>query len=141
MARRKQKLVVKKLRFYSGQSPDDEIIHWLEQFEGAGRGVEGAAVKAALARGIGRQGDKETGRQGDKETGRQGADVDLDGIRRVVESAVVQAMGRFEVGRVAAGAGDEDEEAEGLLDCLGGALVLDDDDISREMVSGGEEKK
>ena len=92
----------------------------VEQFEDAAHGVEGNAVKEALARGI---------RENGAAAAPAGvADVDLDGIRQVVESAVTQAMTRFEVVGAAAGSVNEDEEAEELLENLGGALVLEEED-------------
>ncbi len=120
---RKKPIVEKRLRLYRGRNPDDEIIRWLDQFDGAGHGIESNAIKEALYRGISGSGDG-------GQLAAVSASVDLAEIRQVVESAVTQGLARFEgqIGGTVVSNSGEDEEAEELLDSLGGALVLMDDD-------------
>ena len=122
MARRR-KTVEFRIRLYSGQ--DDELIRWLEQFNDKPYGVKSQAVKEALLRGIGSDPDRPT-------TSAVPA-VDLAEVRRVVEAAVATALARFEgqvSGAVPAHPPEEDEETEDLLDSLGAALTLQDDEES-----------
>ena len=122
MARRR-KTVEFRIRLYSGQ--DDELIRWLEQFNDKPYGVKSQAVKEALLRGIGSDPDRPT-------TSAAPA-VDLAEVRRVVEAAVATALARFEgqvSGAVPATPPEEDEETEDLLDSLGAALTLQDDEES-----------
>lgn len=119
-----QEKVTKVLRLYPGQEPDDAIIEWLGQFGGATRGIEGHAIKLALARGIGGGGD---GNGAEAAAGAVAVDLDLEQIRRVVEAGVEagvgRAMSRYQVAGLAEGG--EDDEAEELLAQLGGALVME----------------
>lgn len=115
MPRRKRRQVQYLLRLHPGQ--DDELIHWLEQFDDQSYGVKSQAVKRALLQGIG---------GGDPGQGSPVPALDLTEIRRVVEAAVTQALARFEgqVAGAAMAAPEEDDETESLLDDLGAALVL-----------------
>lgn len=105
------------LRLYWGQ--DDDLIGWLEKFDGQPYGVKTQAVKEALRRNLGAGGEQAAAAQ---------PAVDLAEVRRVVEAAVTSALARFEgqVHGVAAGVPGEDDEAEDLLDALGDSLVLGD---------------
>jgi len=121
MARRR-KTVEFRIRLYSGQ--DDELIRWLEQFNDKPYGVKSQAVKEALLRGMG---------SGNPGQGDAAPAVDLAEVRRVVEAAVATALARFEgqvSGAVPAHPPEEDEETEDLLDSLGAALTLQDDEES-----------
>jgi hypothetical protein len=101
------------IRLYPGQ--DDELLHWLEQFDDRPYGLKSQAVKEALLRGIG----------DGSHTGGSPA-VDLSEVRRVVEAAVETALSRLQgpVGAAPGSLSTEDDEAEDLLDALGEALVL-----------------
>jgi hypothetical protein len=118
MPRQRRKHVVEfRLRLYRGQ--DDELIDWLEQFDERPYGVKTQAVKETLQRGI----------EGAPNPGTAPA-IDLAELRRVVEAAVAAALSRFE-GRIAGtpvATPEEDDETEDLLDALGAALVLADDE-------------
>lgn len=105
------------LRLYWGQ--DDDLIGWLEQFDGQPYGVKTQAVKEALRRNLG---------AGEEQGPAVQPVIDLAEVRRVVEAAVTSALARFEgqVHGVAAGVAGEDDEAEDLLDALGDSLVLGD---------------
>jgi hypothetical protein len=114
-SKRRQTEVQLHIRLYPGQ--DDELLHWLEQFDDRPYGVKSQAVKEALLRGV----------EGAAAPG--GAPViDLSEVRRVVEAAVETALSRFQGQVVAAttlpSAGDD--EADDLLDALGEALVMRD---------------
>jgi len=101
------------IRLYPGQ--DDELLHWLEQFDDRPYGLKSQAVKEALLRGMGDE----------SHTGGSPA-IDLSEVRRVVEAAVETALSRLQ-GQMVAAPGSpptEDDEAEELLDALGEALVL-----------------
>ena len=122
MARRR-KTVEFRIRLYSGQ--DDELIRWLEQFNDKPYGVKSQAVKEALLRGIGSDPGQPTAAAIPA--------LDLAEVRRVVEAAVATALARFEgqvSGAVPAHPPEEDEETEDLLDSLGAALTLQDDEES-----------
>ena len=114
----RRKIVEFRLRLYRGQ--DDELIRWLEQFDGQPYGLKTQAVKEALRRSIG-----EDERQGTTSA----PTLDLSEVRRVVEAAVTTALSRFEgqVGRTATGLPAEEDETEDLLDALESALVLRED--------------
>ena len=114
-SRRRQTDVQLHIRLYPGQ--DDELLHWLEQFDDQPYGIKTQAVKETLRRGI-------EGCPGDAPA----SSLDLAEIRRVVEAAIETGLARFE-GRmvpVADTTVEEDDETEGLLDSLGEALVLKD---------------
>jgi len=115
MPRRRRQIVELKLRLYPGQ--DDELIHWLAQFDDQSYGIKTQVIKEALLRSIG---------GGDPGQGSPVPALDLTEIRRVVEAAVTQALARFEgqVAGAAVAAPEEDDETEALLDDLGAALVL-----------------
>ena len=115
MALRRQRAVELKIRLYPGQ--DDALVRWLEQFRGLPYGVKSQAVREALLRGIGENG------QGLSPA--PAVAVDLAEIRQVVEAAIATALARCEgqLGGVVAQA-EEDDETEALLDGLGAALVL-----------------
>ncbi len=102
-----------RVRFHPGQ--DDDLLCWLEQFDGRPYGVKSQAIKEALRRGIGLAGSCESS-----------TPVNLADIRQVVEAAVTQALER--VGSAAFGdperGAEEDDETEVLLDSLGVTLVL-----------------
>jgi hypothetical protein len=112
-SKRRQIEVQLHIRLYPGQ--DDELLHWLEQFDDRPYGVKSQAVKEALLRGV----------EGAAAPG--GASViDLSEVRRVVEAAVETALSRFQGQVVAATVppSTEDDEADDLLDALGENLVL-----------------
>lgn len=122
MARLKKYDPIKKtFRLYPGRDPDDTIIEWLSGFADSAHGVEGAELKAALARGI-------TGGSNGAEAAAGAVDVDLGQIRQVVEAGVAAGMARFTGSVDVAETATEDDEAEGLLDRLGGSLVLEEED-------------
>lgn len=114
------------LRLYWGQ--DDDLISWLEQFDGQPYGVKTQAVKEALRRNLGAGGKQETAAQSAVDPSIELSGQSLAEVRRVVEAAVTSALARFEgqVHGVAAGVAGEDDEAEDLLDALGDSLVLGD---------------
>jgi hypothetical protein len=120
-SKRRQIEVQLHIRLYPGQ--DDELLHWLEQFDDRPYGVKSQAVKEALLRGV----------EGAAAPG--GAPVidhsaalmaSLSEVRRVVEAAVETALSRFQGQVVAATVppSTEDDEADDLLDTLGENLVL-----------------
>ena len=103
------------VRLYRGQ--DDDLIGWLEQFDGQPYGVKTQVVKEALRRSLG---------AGIGQAATTPPALDLAEVRRVVEAAMASALARFEgqmIGAPGAALG-EDDEAEGLLDALGNSLVL-----------------
>lgn len=103
------------VRLYRGQ--DDDLIGWLEQFDGQPYGVKTQAVKEALRRSLG---------AGAGQAATAPPAFDLAEVRRVVEAAMTSALARFEgqmTGAPGAASG-EDDEAEGLLDALGNSLIL-----------------
>jgi hypothetical protein len=119
MPRRKRGTVEIKIRLYPGQ--DDELIQWQAQFDGQPYGVKTQAVKEALRRGIGTEPLQATVAT---------PALDLVEVRRVVEAAVVSALGRFEgqvLGAAAATPAEEDDEVEDLLEGFQYSLVLGDD--------------
>ncbi len=121
MSRRRRRQEIKlTLRFYFGQ--DDELIHWLTQLDDQPHGVKSKAIKETLLRGIGATPDQPAA---------SAPALDLTELRQVVEAAVTQALARFEVqvsGTAFASTPDEDDEIEGLLDDLGAALVVADEE-------------
>jgi len=122
MARRRKRVDEIRARLYPGQ--DDDLIRWLEQFDGQPYGVKSQAVKEALRRGIG-------GGDPGQMSSTPAPAVDLAEIRQVVEAAVTQALARFEgqvAGAAVAAPAEENEETEALLDNLEAALVLTDDE-------------
>jgi hypothetical protein len=113
--KRKRGEVHLSLRLYWGQ--DDDLISWLEQFDGQPYGVKTQVVKEALRRGLS---------AGVGQAAAAPPALDLAEVRRVVEAAIASALARFEgqmTGAPGAAPG-EDDEAEGLLDALGNSLVL-----------------
>jgi hypothetical protein len=115
--KRKRGEVHLSLRLYWGQ--DDDLIGWLEQFDGQPYGVKTQAVKEALRRNLSTDGGQAMASQ---------PSLDLAEVRRVVEAAIASALARFEgqmPGAVATAPG-EDDEAEDLLDALGDSLVLEE---------------
>ena len=115
--KRKRGEVHLSLRLYWGQ--DDDLIGWLEQFDGQPYGVKTQAVKEALRQSLNRGGGQATATQ---------PSLDLTEVRRVVEAAVTSALARFEgqMPVAAVAAPGEDDEAEDLLDALGDSLVLEE---------------
>lgn len=123
MARLKKYDPIKKtFRLYPGRDPDDTIIEWLSGFADSAHGVEGAELKTALFRGI------TGGSNGAEAAAGAVVDVDLGQIRQVVEAGVSAVMARFTGSVDVAETATEDDEAEGLLDRLGGSLVLEGED-------------
>ena len=119
MPRRSKGKVEIKIRLYPGR--DDELIQWQAQFDDQPYGVKTQAVKEALCRGIGAQPLQATG---------AAPALDLVEVRRVVEAAVVSALGRFEgqvVGATTTTPTEEDDEVEDLLEGFQYSLVLGDD--------------
>ena len=119
MPRRQRGKVEIKIRLYPGQ--DDELIQWQAQFDDQSYGVKTQAMKEALREGIGVEALQATVAT---------PALDLVEVRRVVEAAVVSALGRFEgqvVGAAAAASAEEDDEVEDLLEGLQYSLVLGDD--------------
>ena len=115
---RRRKEVRLQLRLYPGQ--DDDLIHWLAQFDGRPYGAKSQAVKGALRRGIG---------AGPGQPAPSAPALDLAEIRAVVEAAVEQALARLEgqVSMAPAVSPEADEEVEALLDGLEASLVLEDE--------------
>lgn len=120
------------LRLYWGQ--DDDLIGWLEQFDGQPYGVKTQAVKDALRRHLGADEWQGTATQPVVDPVAVCGElrqVELSGqglveVRRVVEAAIASALAHFEGpvhGSVVATPG-EDDEAEDLLDALGDSLIL-----------------
>jgi len=119
MPRRQRGKVEVKIRLYRGQ--DDELIQWQAQFDDQPYGVKTHAVKEALRRGIGAEHPQATV---------AAPAVDLVEVRRVVEAAVVSALGRLEgqvVGAEVTTPAEEDDEVEDLLEGFQYSLVLGDD--------------
>ena len=119
MPRRQRGKVEIKIRLYPGQ--DDELIQWQTQFDGQPYGVKTQAVKEALRRGIGTEPLQATVAT---------PALDLVEMRRVVEAAVVSALGRFEgqvVGATTTTPAEEEDEVEDLLERFQYSLVLGDD--------------
>lgn len=116
--RRRRREVHLSIRLYPGQ--DDELIRWLEQFDGRPHGVKSQAVREALCQGI-------------KPAQGQAAAapaLDLAELRQVVEAAIASALARFE-GQVigaAVATSVKDDETEEILNALGAALVLGADE-------------
>ena len=122
------------LRLYWGQ--DDDLIGWMEQFDGQPYGVKTQAVKEALRRNLGTDGGQATAAPSALDPSIACDElrrVELSGqslaeVRRVVEAAMTSALARFEgqvIGAAVAAPGDDDE-AEDLLDALGDSLVLEE---------------
>ena len=119
MPRRSRGKVEIKIRLYPGR--DDELIQWQAQFDDQPYGVKTQAVKEALRRGIG---------TGLLQATAAAPALDLVEVRRVVEAAVVSALGRFEgqvVGATTTTPAEEDDEVEDLLEGFQYSLVLGDD--------------
>jgi hypothetical protein len=121
VARRRKRQEIKiTLRLYPGQ--DDELIHWLDQFDDQPHGAKSKAIKEAFLRGISVALDQPAP---------SAPVLDLAGLRQVVEAAIAQALARFE-GQMGAGAAAlapaDDDETEALLDNLGAALVVADEE-------------
>lgn len=120
MPRRQRGKVEIKIRLYPGQ--DDELIQWQAQFDDQSYGVKTQAMKEALRKGIGVEAPQATVAT---------PALDLVEVRRVVEAAVVSALGRFEgqvVGAAATASAEEDDEVEDLLEGFQYSLVLGDDE-------------
>lgn len=128
------------LRLYWGQ--DDDLIGWMEQFDGQPYGVKTQAVKEALRRNLGTDGGQATAAPSALDPSIACDElrrVELSGqslaeVRRVVEAAMTSTLARFActlqgegqmIGAAVAVPG-EDDEAEGLLDALGDSLVLEE---------------
>jgi hypothetical protein len=114
-----------RVRLHPGR--DDDLLHWLVQFDDRPYGTKSQAVKDALRRGIG-SGNFE--QSSELPSNSAGVALDLAELRQVVEAAVDTALGRFEGqigGGTRAATQEEDDEAEALLDDLEAALVLEDD--------------
>ncbi len=109
------------LRLYPGE--DDALIDGLDQLANQPGKTINQVLKDGLCLLIAKP---------EQPDGRTETVVNLAEIRQVVESAVTQGLARFEgqIGKavVSSPDGDEDEEAEALLDNLGMSLVLSDDD-------------
>jgi hypothetical protein len=120
MPRRQRGNVEIKIRLYPGQ--DDELIQWQAQFNDQPYGVKTQAVKEALRKGVGVEAHQTT---------IAAPALDLVEVRRVVEAAVVSALGRFEghvVGAAATASAEEEDEVEDLLEGFQYSLVLGDDE-------------
>jgi hypothetical protein len=124
---RRKRAVELKLRFYPGR--DDDVVEWLEQFDGQPYGAKSQQVIEALRRGIGTGvGNGATasapGRTGDL------SQESLAEVRRIVEAAVATALGRLggQIGDTGGATTEEDDETESLLSDLGAALVLEEND-------------
>lgn len=122
-----RKIVEIKIRLYP--SRDEDIISWLEQFDGQSYGIKTHAVREALRRGI------EPQRPRDLQSPTDLSPQSLVTIRQVVEVAVASALSRSACtpGAQAAvsdgppAAMEADDQAENLLDALGKALLLSDE--------------
>jgi hypothetical protein len=125
MSRKKSAEVRLQIRLYAGQ--DDDLLHWLAQFDDRPYGTKSQAVKDALRRGIGFGNFEQSS---ELPSNSCGVALDLVELRQVVEAAVDTALGRFE-GQIGGGtrvaAQEEDDETEALLNDLEAALVLEDD--------------
>ena len=128
MPRRSEGKVEIKIRLYPGW--DDDLIQWQAQFDDQPYGVKTQAVKEALRRGIGTEHGL-SGAEGPLQATVAAPAVDLVEVRRVVEAAVVSALGRFEGQVVGATtttpAEEDDDEVEDLLEGFQYSLVLGDD--------------
>jgi len=124
--KRKRGEVHLSLRLYWGQ--DDDLIGWLEQFDGQPYGVKTQAVKEALRRNLSTDGGQATAGQPSLDPSIELSGQCLAEVRRVVEAAIASALARFEgqMPGAAVSAPGEDDEAEDLLDALGDALVLEE---------------
>jgi hypothetical protein len=114
-----------RVRLHPGR--DDDLLHWLAQFDDRPYGAKSQAVKDALRRGIGASNSEHCS---ELPSNSAGVALDLAELRQVVEAAVDTALGRFEGqinGGTRAAAQEEDDETEALLDDLEAALVLEDD--------------
>ncbi|MBN1979436.1 MAG: hypothetical protein JW918_18725 [Anaerolineae bacterium] len=122
MSQKKSAEVRLQIRLYAGQ--DDDLLHWLAQFDDRPYGAKSQAVKDALRRGIGISADV------GQPPVTAAPTLDLAELRQVVEAAVDTALGRFE-GQIGGGTrvktSEEDDETEALLDDLEAALVLEDE--------------
>jgi hypothetical protein len=128
MPRRRKGKVEIKIRLYLGR--DDELIQWQAQFDDQPYGVKTQAVKEALRRGIGIEHVLSRAEGALQATVATPA-LDLVEVRRVVEAAVVSALGRVEgqvVGAAAATPAEEDDEVEDLLEGFQYSLVLGEDE-------------
>jgi hypothetical protein len=110
------------LRLYPGE--DDALIDGLDQLANQPGKTINRVLKDGLCLLIANS---------EQPDGRIETVVNLAEIRQVVESAITQGLARFEGqigGAAVSGSGDEDAEAEALLNDLEVALVLagDDDD-------------
>ena len=120
MPRRRRGMVEIKIRLYPGR--DEELIQWQAQFDDQPYGVKTQAMKDALRRGIGTEPLQATV---------AAPALDLVEVRRVVEAAVVSALGRFEgqvVGATTANPAEEDDEVEDLLEGFQYSWVLGEDE-------------
>jgi hypothetical protein len=122
-----------KIRLYPGR--DDELIEWQAQFDDQPYGVKTQALKDALRSGIGAD-HVLSGAEGPLQATVAAPALDLVEVRRVVEAAVVSALGRFACtlqgeGQVAGAAAttpaEEDDEVEDLLEGFHYTLVLGGD--------------
>jgi hypothetical protein len=114
-----------RVRLHPGR--DDDLLHWLAQFDDRPYGAKSQSVKDALRRGISCRADPGVSQPS---AAAPTPALDLAELRQVVEAAVDTALGRFEgqiSGGTRAAAQEEDDETEALLDDLEAALVLEDD--------------
>ena len=126
MRRRKRRIEELKVRFYAPE--DNDLIEWVQQFDDP-RSPWGSRQKVA------------------REALRKGLNLaepaapavappamDLGELRRVVQAAVAEALGRFEGpasrATISAAEGDEDE-VEFFLDKLASSLMVDDEEEER----------
>jgi hypothetical protein len=119
-SRKKAPPIKHTLRLYPGE--DDALIDGLDQLANQPGKTINQVLKDGLCLLIAKP---------EQPDGRTETVVNLAEIRQVVESAVTQGLARFEGqigGAVVSGSGDEDAEAEALLDDLGAALILAEDD-------------
>ena len=122
-----RKIVEIKIRLYP--SRDGDIISWLEQFDRQPYGIKSHAVREALRRGIGSQTPQNLPAPTDL------SPQSLVTIRQVVEMGVASALsgstcapgGRAAVSVSTPAAIEADEQTEDLLDALGKALLLRDE--------------
>lgn len=114
-----RKIVEIKIRLYPIR--DEDIISWLEQFDGQSYGIKTHAVREALRRGI------EPQRPRDLPSPTDLSPQSLVTIRQVVEVAIASALSGSACTPGAPAAMEADDQAENLLDALGKALLLSDE--------------
>lgn len=123
------------LRFYPGQ--DDDLLRWLEALDTERHGGKNQVVKDTLRMAVSATPSERPSPASITDRPAELTAVLVE-VRRVVEAAIVSALGRFAYVQQMGGAvtgtmttvpTDDDEEVDGLLEALEQALVLGEEDL------------